>query len=730
MVRKVQFEGRNIIVPDDATDDEVAQIIGGDAPPAQKQGTTLSDVGRWIGEPYANIGRLAAEVPATLLTGAGSMLAGNVMGAASDIYSSVTGQPKVGEKVREDVMRDFTYQPRSAVTQEAFNLLGEGMKTNAGKLVQGLPLAGQELPMLSALARPATRTITGAIAEKAAAPTESMVKFAAQNQPKIDAAVQARRLGVVVDPAEVNPTMKNIAGTEFARPEILDVKAAKINLPIVQNILRNEAGIEGNVLTGETLQAARDVLSKPYNEVRKLGALQANTDVAAQLRSSTPKPIVGLEKQTKEASKSIEKVAADIEAGNLSASDAVDAIRAYRDKANNWYKIAEKGDAKRNPQEMAKAYQSVANTLESLIEANIPADSKLLNEFKSARKNLAKNYAVEALINKESGIPDLSKLSSARFADAPLSGDLAALRQIQANFPEATAAVNKYGALLPSTINRSSVGGTAGAAASMAAGGAPVTGGVLGAVTSVLGGRFVGNKMLTPEYQAKNLFPNVPRIAAPEAAVSPAPTSRIVPINKDIPYSGLPNLGGPPVIPGSWREGLQPKQQGGMLPVLSEDLLPMVDRYTGTNVPIGRVEGGMLTPKETPLPIIPREGRGMLSLADDQPIQRSSPQIESVNFPSRLDVMNTPVMKKAVSSFIDEAESIKSAISTETNGFKRSALEARLRGVENRFMAGLKQMGIRNESEARNLMRKVYETGGETQRGIEKVFTPMMSGAR
>ena len=525
MVRKVQFEGRNIIVPDDATDDEVAQIIGGDAPPTQKQGATLSDVGRWIGEPYANIGRLAAEVPATLLTGAGSMLAGNVMGAASDIYSSVTGQPKVGEKVREDVMRDYTYQPRSAVVQEAFNLLGEGMKTNAGKLVQGLPLAGQELPMLSALARPATRTITGAIAEKAAAPSESIVKFAAQNQPKIDAAVQARRLGVVVDPAEVNPTLKNIAGTEFARPEILDVKAAKINLPIVQNILRNEAGIEGNVLTGETLQAARDVLSKPYNEVRKLGALQANTDVAAQLRSSTPKPIVGLEKQTKEASKSIEKVAADIEAGNISASDAVDAIRAYRDKANNWYKIAEKGDAKRNPQEMAKAYQSVANTLESLIEANIPADSKLLNEFKSARKNLAKNYAVEALINKESGIPDLSKLSSARFADAPLSGDLAALRQIQANFPEATAAVNKYGALLPSTINRSSVGGTAGAAASMAAGGAPVTGGVLGAVTSVLGGRFVGNKMLTPEYQAKNLFPNVPRVATPEAAVPPAPTS-------------------------------------------------------------------------------------------------------------------------------------------------------------------------------------------------------------
>jgi hypothetical protein len=665
----------------------------------------------------------------------GSMLAGNVMGAASDIYSSVTGQPKVGEKVREDVMRDYTYQPRSAVAQEAFNLLGEGMKTNAGKLVQGLPVVGQELPMLSALARPATRTITGAITEKAAAPSESMVKFAAQNQPKIDAAVQARRLGVVVDPAEVNPTLKNIAGTEFARPEILDVKAAKINLPIVQNILRNEAGVEGNVLTGETLQAARDVLSKPYNEVRKIGALQANADLAAKLRAAKPTAIVGLEKQVKEGSRVIDEVATAIEEGRLSANDAVDAIRGYRNQANNWYKIAEKGDAKRNPKEIAKAYQSVADTLESLIESNIPQDSKLLNEFRKARAGLAKNYAVEALINKESGIPDLSKLSSVRFADAPLTGDLAALRQIQANFPEATAAINKYGALLPNTINRSSVGGTAGAAAAMAAGGAPVTGGVLGAVTSVLGGRFVGNKMLTPEYQARNLLPNVPRVAVPEAAVPPAPTLSLAPL-------------GEPLIPPS-PQG--PMPQGRGLLSLADDVptagkrefqMPSVDMPIEPRLNPMYQRGGI--PQESGLALIPKgelprmpevpypsplEGRGLFSLADDTQIQRASPQVESVNFRTRLDVMNTPVMKKAVASFIDEAEAIKSAIGAETNGFKRSALEARLRGVENRFMAGLKQMGIRNESEARNLMRKVYETGGETQRGIEKVFTPKFAGA-
>lgn len=729
MVRKVQFEGRNIVVPDDATDDEVAQIIGGDVPadtaaPAQKQATTLSDVGRWIGEPYANIGRLAAEVPATLVTGMGSMVAGNLMGAASDIYSSVTGQPRVGDKVREDVMRDYTYQPRSAVAQEAFNLLGEGMKTNAGKLVQGLPVVGQELPIMSTLARPATRTITGAIAEKAAAPSERIVKFAAQNQPKIDAAVQARRLGVVVDPAEVNPTMKNIAGTEFARPEILDVKAAKINLPIVQNILRNEAGVEGNVLTGETLQAARDVLSKPYNEVRKLGALQANADLAAQLRASKPTAIVGLEKQVKEGTRVIDEVASAIEEGRLSASDAVDAIRGYRNQATNWYKIAEKGDAKRNPKEIAKAYQTVADTLESLIESNIPQDSRLLNDFRKARQGLAKNYTVEALINKESGVPDLSKLSSARFADAPLSGDLAALRQIQANFPEATAAVNKYGALLPSTINRSSAGGTAGAAASMAVGGAPVTGGVLGAVSSVLGGRFVGNKMLTPEYQARNLLPNVPRVAAPESAAS-----RIIPINKDIPYSGLPNIGNPPVIPGSWQEGMLKNVETG--PGAMD--IPVANPLLGMR----SVEEGMLTPPATPLPTLPplekwspKTGRVVSPFVKSGEIPKATTPASmegAVPFELKLEVANRPEVIRATNAFIDEAAALKDAILREPNGFKRAQLEAKLRGTENRFMAGWKQLGFKNEAQLRDLTQKLYQGGEGTQLPIQHGFSGMMT---
>lgn len=53
-----------------------------------------------------------------------------------------------------------------------------------------------------------------------------------------------------------------------------------------------------------------------------------------------------------------------------------------------------------------------------------------------------------------------------------------------------------------------------------------------------------------------------------------APLSRIVQINKDIPYNGLPPVPGSNVIPGSWREGLDRGAGARPLPVMSEDLLP------------------------------------------------------------------------------------------------------------------------------------------------------------
>lgn len=207
---------------------------------------------------------------------------------------------------------------------------------------------------------------------------------------------------------------------------------------------------------------------------------------------------------------------------------------------------------------------------------------------------------------------------------------------------------------------------------------------------------------------------------APEAAVPPAPTSRRIPINKDIPYSGLPNLGNPPVIPGSWREGMMTQSQSP-LPVLAEDLLPVAERYQGTNIPIGTVEAGGPAVSNLPLPKLPPMERGMLSLADNAPLpKRTNPMESAIPFETKFEVANRPEIVKATNAFIQEAESLRAAIAAETNGFKKGALQARLRGLEKEFMAGWRQLGFKNEAQLRDLTQKLYQSGGETQLPIVK----------
>ena len=170
------------------------------------------------------------------------------------------------------------------------------------------------------------------------------------------------------------------------------------------------------------------------------------------------------------------------------------------------------------------------------------------------------------------------------------------------------------------------------------------------------------------------------------------------------------------------------REQSLPLPALSEDLLPIAERYQGTNIPIGTIEAGGPIQSRTPFPSLPPQGRGMLSLADEQPSR--SPQastLESIDFPLKFEVANRPEIVRATHAFIDEAASIRTAIALETNGFKRAQLEAKLRGVESRFMAGWRELGFKNEAQLRDLTQKLYQGGEGTQRGIEHGFQGMMS---
>jgi hypothetical protein len=713
-----------------------AQDVAWDAPtidPAtvkwDEDAATKPSFGEQIFVPYRNLANVATEVPLAIGTGAIGTLLGNVAGFGREVLTGDFGKG-TAERTARKVQEALTYAPRNPTAREALTQLGGVIKESK---LEGLPIAGQEIPAIGRAMRqgvPAARELASA---KISAPSQAMLKFAKENQPKIEAGKKMQALGLVYDVAETNPTLKNVVGAEFARPQVIDIKASIANRPVVQRTLMREAGVEGDVLTGKTLEEARTTLSQPYNEVRKLGALAPNNDIANAIRQSIPEPIVGLEKDVSKIAKVADRVATAVENGELTASKAVDAIRAYRDTAKNWYKVAEKGDAKRNPLPMAKGYERVADTLEDLIAANIPESSPLLPRFKKARESLAKNYAVEGLINTESGLPELARFNTPRFADAPLTGDLADLRTAYANFPEALQSVGKYGALLPNTISRSSAGGTTGAGAAIAMGGSPAAGGILGAASGLLGGRVVANRMLSPAYQQKNAMPFVPGARRAEPT-----TLTLAPVGAEL----LPSVNIPQPPQGRGLLSLADETPSTSAPYTGAVEMPVEPRFGPLYAPKQAPTGLQLVPKEAyppnlqmPVVSIAPEGRGLLTSEPGAGIPRTPDarllsqrhDVPTVEFTLRQEVLNDPVIMGAFDDFAGRASELQFIIKNAIDKKAIAQAKTDLAALQKEFMVGLKQLGIKSEKQARGLAtRALYERAGRgrTQRGVISTFDP------
>lgn len=166
------------------------------------------------------------------------------------------------------------------------------------------------------------------------------------------------------------------------------------------------------------------------------------------------------------------------------------------------------------------------------------------------------------------------------------------------------------------------------------------------------------------------------------------------------------------------------------LPELSENLLPIVDRYQGTNIPIGTVEADGPAVSRTPLPVIPREGRGLMSLEEmtaDAVKNRAAPE-QGVDFMGKTEFWQQPAMKQATEAFIQRAEELRSIISNKypIDGRKQAAALLELQALEKEFGAGAKLGGLRGVQDAYSAN---YQAGGETQLPIQKTFDPRITAA-
>ena len=319
--------------------------------------------------------------------------------------------------------------------------------------------------------------------------------------PQIDAAKEAQRLGIVINPVDIQSTVgtrtlasmagergkQTIASTN--QQQIRKVALKELNLP------------ETTELTSrDVFGKARDQLAGPYNEVRKLPALTADQGVRTQLESLRPDPaMIGSDRYAGSINAIIDDALVKVDAG-MTGNQLLENVRTLRQRARKTY---DNKNADLAALDVADTNLAVANALESMIESNI-SNPKLLTQFRDARQKMARTYAYENATDFNTGLVDTKKLSRITAKDNALTGDIKSLGVIAGNFPDVFSpkVSTPLGAM--ASLGRTGFAGTLGGLGGYTLGGytGAAAGSLLGAAAGEIAQRLAANRLASPEYQA------------------------------------------------------------------------------------------------------------------------------------------------------------------------------------------------------------------------------------
>jgi len=344
--------------------------------------------------------------------------------------------------------------------------------------------------------------------------------------PQLDAAAEAQRLKIALNPADIDPSVSTRFLSAAAGPRGPEALALA-NKPRVTEIAKNELGLDPTAsLTGEAYSTARANLAKPYDDVRQLPTMVADETALKNLNDLRKNDkLIGGEGVAKKVNKLVDDAVAKTQAG-LTGADLLENVRNLRADAK---KIYNNQNATPKQLAVADANLAIANQLESMIESNI-SNPKLLGQFRDARQKMARTYVYEGATDFNTGMVDVSKLARITSKDNALTGDIASLGKIAGNFPDVftTTAASKFYDL--PRLSRSGLAGGGGALIGSQFGlTGSIVGGLLGGGVGELGGALAAKRMASPGYQAGLKLQDF-RIPTNQlaAAAAPIPQSQAV----------------------------------------------------------------------------------------------------------------------------------------------------------------------------------------------------------
>jgi hypothetical protein len=432
-----------------------------------------------------------------------------------------------------------------------------------------------------AVARPVARTVQQAAApviEKAVIgaklPFEGRAQAKRERQsledyargPQIDAAADAQRLGIVLNPTDIQPT---------AGPKLLSMAAgprapealANANKNQVRKVALGDMNLPATTQLNspKAFQQARAQVAEPYEQVKKLPIQQADDAMIQQLEAlRADLDVIGAKEYAPAIGKIVDDAIAKTQTG-LTGEQLLKNISVLRERARKTYNNK---SATTEALDIADTNLKVATVLESMIDGSI-FNPKLLGEFRDARQKMARTYAYEGATDLNTGMVDVGKLARITSKDNALTGDIASLGKIAGNFPDVFSGQPTPGFLSAPRLSRSGAGGAAGALVGSQFGlTGSILGGVLGGAAGETASALAARRLASPGYQA-GLTLRDARIPVNQLASSMQPIPQS---NALVPYQAPVEVLGPGEGPYRPNFVMQPNQYGSRVTPETPDL--------------------------------------------------------------------------------------------------------------------------------------------------------------
>jgi len=320
--------------------------------------------------------------------------------------------------------------------------------------------------------------------------------------PQIDAAADAQRLGIALNPVDIEPSVGSRATSAMAGEKGVEA-ITNVNKNKVRNIALNDMGLPPTTQlnSSKAFQDARAQFSKPYDKVKSLPIQQADDAMLRRLEGiRTDLDVIGAKEYAPAIGKIVDDAISKTQTG-LTGETLLKNISVLRERAKRTYNNKA---ATSEALDIADTNLKIATELESMIDNSI-LNPKLLQEFRDARQKMARTYSYEGATDLNTGIVDVGKLARITSKNSALTGDIAALGRIAGNFPEAftTKAASPWTKAL--SIGRTGAAGTLGGLGGYALGQdyiSAAAGTLIGALGGKVGQSFAANRMASPGYQA------------------------------------------------------------------------------------------------------------------------------------------------------------------------------------------------------------------------------------